>query len=199
MTGLVGLLADVLLVFAILCARPASLAVWSLRLPVQDALLAGCLLAHLVARAVAPEPAGAPIGLALAGLMAVLARIALVRAGRRAIVLRAAAVPARPVWPMLLALLAAWLAIRLLPGAASASGPQSVLGPSIGIVLAGLVGALAAHEERARLAALLLAGNGVVLAACVIAGPGWGALLAILSLQTPLVLGLRVWPDRIEP
>ncbi len=197
MTGLVGLLADALLLLAIFCARPASLPVWSFRLPVQDALVACCLLASLVGRTVAPEPGGASPGLALAGLLAVLARIGLVWAGRRAVLLRAGAVPARPVWPVLLALLAAWLAIRLLPGAVSASGSQDILGPSIGIVLAGLVGALAAREERARIAALLLAGNGVLLAACLVEGPGWGSLLSILALQALGLLGLRLRPARI--
>ncbi len=190
MSGLAGLLVGALLIQAILCARPAPLSAWPARLLVQGGLLGSCLLA----RALAAAPGGAPVEIALAGMLALIAQAAWLIVQRPALARRVAPRPAgaaaAPVWPMLAAVLAAWLALRLLPEPALLAGARGVPSASLGIVLAGLIGALATAATRARFACLLVSANGLLLAGCAVAGPGWASLLALLPLQALALHGL---------
>ena len=177
------LAADLLLVLSLLFVRPVPDHAWPPRLMLHALVLAGCLAA-------AALPSGRLTAPCLAGsLVAVLQAALHWWSGRRGRLVAAAR--ARPdggpgiAW-LVAGLLAAALAARLIPEAALPAASRGLLAVSTGILLTGLCGAAAAGSATGRSAALLLAANGMLLAACTLPGTGWLSLAAILQLQCGL-------------
>ncbi len=184
MNALSVLPATALLVSAVFCARPAADGTMRRWLLFQGVMLAIALLS-------AATIPGSMVGVAfLCGECVWLW-------------LRAARGWEKPesggIWPIGVALAAAWIGFRLLPsGSGSAASP--VLSAGLGIVLSGAVGLVFARSERSRWAALLTAGHGALLMICVSPGGGW---LAWPMVVVPQLLFLQrfcarpVWSDPV--
>lgn len=173
------LLADALLVLSVLFVRPASDRAWPMRLSLHALLLSACL-------AVAALTSGAAWALCLVGLFASLLQSALhVRLGRRPFP-ETTHHPNDAFW-LLAALPLVALSVGLVPPRVLPPAPREVLIVALGILLAGLLGVLAARSPAGRCGALLLAGDGLVLAACLLPGMDGLSLGCILLLQAGLL------------
>ena len=178
-----SLLADLLLVLSLLFVRPVADRAWRLRLVLHALLLSACLAVAALA--------GGPAGwLCLAGSAAALVQAVLHgRLARRRI--PAARIRPDPGGPgaawLLAGLLLVALAVRLVPESALPAHPRGLLTVSIAILLTGLLAAVAAGSVTGRTAALLLAGDGLLLAACTLPGGTWLSLAGILLPQGGLL------------
>lgn len=177
------LAADLLLVLSLLFVRPVADHAWPSRLTLHALVLAGCLgLAALPgARAPAPCLAGAVVALLQAGFYRWW--------GRRGPPVGAASSGpggGRGIAWLVAGLLAVALAARLVPEAALPAASRGLLTVSIGILLTGLCSVVAAGSVLGRTAALLLAADGVLLAACTLPGGGWLSLAGVAVLRCGL-------------
>lgn len=179
------LLPDALLVLSLLFVRPAAALTWRWRL-LAHALLLAAFLMEAALSAQRPE-------LAVVGMLA-----ATLEAGLAWWLLRGE--PDEPGFkPRSVAWLAAGLvlvglSVRLLPDAALPPFPRGLMSASIAMLLTGLLGALAADRAVARFGSLLLAGNGLVMAACELPGMTLLSLACILLIQASLFASLlQAW------
>lgn len=171
--------ANALLVLSVLFVRPAPDRAWPTRLLLHAVLLSACL-------AIAALTAGAAWALCLAGLFASLLQGALqVRLRRRR--LPDAAVHRNDALWLVAGLPLVALSVRLVPARTLPPAPRELLMVALGILLTGLLGALAARTPVGRCGALLLAGDGLVLAACLLPGMDGLSLGCILLLQAGLL------------
>lgn len=173
------LLANALLVLSVLFVRPAPDRAWPTRLLLHALLLAACLV-------VAALTSNAAWALCLVGLFASLLQGALqVRLGRRRPP-DATGHPNDALW-LVAGLPLVALSVRLVPPRALPPAPRDILTVALGILLTGLLGALAARSPIGRCGALLLAGDGLMLAACLLPGMDGLSLGCILLLQAGLL------------
>lgn len=184
------LLPDALLVLSLLFVRPVALLAWRSRLPAHALLLAACLLEAALS--------GSRPGLAVVGMLA-----AMIQAGLAWRLLRgqpdAPGFQPRTVAWLLAGLVLVGLSVRLLPDAALPAFPRGMLSASTAILLTGLLGALAADRAIARLGSLLLAGNGLIMAACELPGMTLPSLACLLLLQAGLFWSLAQAWNRVAP
>lgn len=177
---------DALLVLSLLFVRPVAVLAWRSRLPAHALLLAVCLLDAVLS--------GSRPGLAAVGMLA-----AVIQAGLAWRLLRGqpdapAFQPPRTVVWLLVGLVLVGLSVRLLPDAALPAFPRGILSASTAILLAGLLGALANKGSVARFGSLLIAGNGMIMAACALPGMGLSSLVGLLLLQAGLFWSLaQAW------
>ena len=172
-------LADVMLVLSLLFVRPVPDRRWPTRLLLHTILLAACLAtAALTARAPVP-------GRCLIGLLAAIAGIAVFGWAGRRWPLTATAAPAA--FRLAGGLLLVGLALGLMHSPGPHEAPADLLAAVLGMLLTGLLAALAASSRRARSGALLLAGNGLLLAACVLPGMGVMAGASLLPIEAGLL------------
>lgn len=179
------LLPDALLVLSLLFVRPAAALEWRSRLLAHTLLLAACLVEAALS--------GSRPGLAVIALLA-----AMIQAGLAWRLLRgqpdASASKSRSIIWLLAGLVLVGLSVRLLPDAALPVFPRGMLSASTAILLTGLLGALAADRAVARLGSLLLAGNGLMMAACELPGMTLSSLACLLLLQAGLFWSLaQAW------
>ncbi len=184
---MIVLLADAMLVLSLLFVRPAPDRAWPVRLLLHAGLLAACLgLAALTLPAPVP-------GRCLLGLLAASAAIgfhALTGAGW------SRTPPPGGAGPWLVGgLTAAALAVRLGRQALLPASVGGILAASLGMLLAGLLGALAGRGPRARGGSLLLAVDGLLLAACLLPGLGLAATASLLPIGAGLLAVLLRRPD----
>ncbi|MCQ8278747.1 hypothetical protein NFI95_09810 [Acetobacteraceae bacterium KSS8] len=172
MSGVSVLPAVGLLVLTVFCARPAGSGTVRRLLLAQAVLLALTLLALALTGRV--PMANALLGIGFAGGECV---VLWLRAGRW----RESAEPAG-VWPIALALGAAWIGFRLLP-TGSMADDGSVASAALGVVLAGMVALVFARSDRSRWAALLSAGRGALLLVALSPRCDWVAWLMVLLPQ----------------
>lgn len=174
-----------LLMLAVLGARPATRHAARLMLLLQSATLCLCLLAHGLADGTSPLPF--VCGLAVLAEIVVLT----VRTGGRPVERS----PPTVSWPMLAAVLCVWLSFRLLPP------PMPVVAEAaLATVLCGMVGLLAAPRGPTAAIGLLTAGHGVLLFVGAVPGPGWpGLLMAVLTQGVVLALfcARPAWADEV--
>ncbi len=176
------LLPDGLLVLSLLFVRPASDRDWPRRLALHALLLSGCLLA-----AAADHGGGGSEGRCLVGLAASLLQLAV-----QVVLLRRGGAgtawqhrPGEAGW-LLAGLALVALAVWIVPGIGM---PHGLLTVCVAAALTGLLGAAGARSTVGRTYAvggtgsLLLAGDALVLAACLLPGTGDLALATILLFQ----------------
>lgn len=188
-----GVLADALLLVSLLFVRPVAGTAWPRRLMLHALLLALCLASVL--------PWAPSVGLCLTGLVAALlqATLALLAKRRLDLLPLDSVAPGRQgrpgvVWlPVGLLLVA--LAVILLPDGPLPATIRGTPAAALAILLTGLLGALAGPDAVARCGALLLAGDGLILAACRLPGLDAAALAAVLLLQA--VLGWIMVRERV--
>lgn len=179
------LLPDALLVLSLLFVRPAAALTWRWRLLAHALLLAACLLEAALS---APRPE-----LALVGMLSAMVEAGLAWWWLRGEPDEPGFRPRSVAW-LAAGLLLVGLSVRLLPDAALPVFPRGLMSASIAILLTGLLGAIAAHCAVARFASLLLAGNGLVMAACELPGMTLLSLACILLVQAGLFASLlQAW------
>ncbi len=186
-------LADAMLVLSLLFVQPAPDRAWPVRLLLHAALLVACLA---LAALVLPAPVA---GRCLVGLLAAAVAISLYALAGEGWSRTPAPGRAR-LWLWLAGgLLLAGLAIRLGRQAArQATLPASdadILAASLGMLLVGLLGAVAGSGPRARSGSLLLAADGLLLAACLLPGLGIAAPASLLPIEAGLLAVLLRRPD----
>ena len=184
-------LADAMLVLSLLFVQPAPDRAWPVRLLLHAGLLAACLA---LAALVLPAPV---TGRCLVGLLAAaVATILYALAGEG---WSRTPAPGRAGLRLAGGLLLAGLAIRLGRRAAlQATLPApaaGILAASLGMLLVGLLGALAGRGARARTGSLLLAADGLLLAACLLPGLGIAAPASLLPIEAGLLAVLLRRPD----
>ncbi len=184
-------LADAMLVLSLLFVQPAPDRAWPMRLLLHAGLLATCLA---LAALVLPAPV---TGRCLVGLLAIaVAMIVYALAGEG---WSRTPAPGRAGLWLVGGLLLAGLAIqqgRQATVQATLPAPTaSILAASLGMLLVGLLGALAGSGPRARSGSLLLAADGLLLAACLLPGLGLSAPASLLPIEAGLLAVLLRRPD----
>ncbi len=176
------LLPDGLLVLSLLFVRPAADNEWPRRLALHALVLSACFLAA----SVAAGRNGVGEERCLAGLAASLLQLAvqvmLVRRGTAGLPLRRA--PGDAAW-LLAALVLVALAVRTVPDIGAA--PHGLLAVCVAATLTGLLGVVAAPSIIGRVGSLLLVGDVLILAACLMPGTGGLGLCTILLFQTAAI------------
>lgn len=184
------LLPDALLVLSLLFVRPVGGPAWRSRLIAHALMLAACLLEAALS--------GSQPGLAVVGVLA-----AMIQAGLGWQMLRgepdAPAFRPRTIGWLLAGLVLVGLSVRLLPDAALPPFSRGLLSASTAILLTGLLGALAAESAVPRLGSLLLACNGLMMAACELPGMTLLSLAGLLLLQAGLFWSLALAWKRAAP
>jgi len=184
------LLPDALLVLSLLFVRPVAVAAWRWRLLAHALLLAACLVEAALS--------GSRPALAIVGMLA-----AMIQAGLAWRLLRgqpdAPAFQSRNIVWLLAGLVLVGLSVRLLPDATLPAFLRGILSASTAILLTGLLGALAADRAVARLGSLLLAANGLMMAACELPGMTLPSLACLLLLQAGLFWSLAKAWNHVAP
>lgn len=172
------LLPDGLLVLSLVFVRPVADTEWPRRLALHALLLSACLLVASVASA---RTGGASGERCLAGLAASLlqlaVQVALVRRGTAGAPWRRG--PGDAAW-LLAGLALVALSVRVVPDIGAAHGLPAVC---VAVTLTGLLGAVAASSAVGRVGSLLLVGDVLILAACLLPGTSGLALCTILLFQ----------------
>ena len=170
------LLPDGLLLLSLLFVRPVADNEWPRRLALHALLLSACLL---VASVAAGGNGGG--GRCLAGLAA-----SLLQLGLQLVLVRrgSAGAPWRPgtgdaAW-LLAGLALVAVAVWAVPDVGT---PHGLLAVCLAVTLTGLLGAVAARSTVGRVGSLLLVGDALILAACLMPGTDGLALGTILLFQ----------------
>ncbi len=170
------LLPDGLLLLSLLFVRPVADNEWPRRLALHALLLSGCLLVASVAAARDGGGQRCLVGLAGSvlqlGLQVVLVRRGIAGAPWRRGTGDAAWLVAR----LALVALAVWAVPEI-------GAPHGLLAVCVAITLTGLLGAVAARSTVGRIGSLLLVGDALILAACLLPGTDGLALCTILLFQ----------------
>ncbi len=172
------LLPDGLLVLSLLFVRPVADNEWPRRLALHALLLSGCLLAASVAAGGNGGGGGRRclVGLAASVLQLGL-QVVLVRRGIAGAPWRRGTGDAA--W-LLAGLALVALAVWAVP---DVGAPQGLLAVCVAVTLTGLLGAVAARSTVGRIGSLLLVGDVLILAACLLPGTDGLGLCTILLFQ----------------
>lgn len=194
---------DALLLSSLLFVTPATRPAWRRRLVLHALLLALCLAwagvrsgASSAGTGLADNPAAILAGIAMSLAAAGLAWRLLPHGPDG---------PSEPDAPrsagyawLVVGLVLVALSLRAVPVQALAPLPHGILCATLAILSTGLLGAVAARGTVGRIGSLLLAGDGLLLAACTLPGPGWPSILCLLLLQAGLLASLLT-PILAEP